>query len=116
MAAQTVTIQVDQATAEVIRALEAKAETEGKSTADLIEQLRETGRPILLTINGGEKVVMQEAGSYQKLLEELDRVEAMEGVRRGLEAMRAGRSRPVREFLAELRQEFGFPEKRPERP
>ncbi|MGH9803432.1 MAG: hypothetical protein ACRD82_23965 [Blastocatellia bacterium] len=41
-------------------------------------------------------------------------VEAIEGILRGLEAVKAGPTRPVAEFLAELREKFGFPEKRPE--
>ncbi|MGH9755017.1 MAG: type II toxin-antitoxin system Phd/YefM family antitoxin [Blastocatellia bacterium] len=73
MATQNVTLQVDQAIAEVVRAL-------------------------------------MDAGGYQKLLEELDHAEAIAGIQRGLEAMEAGRTRPVKEFLAELREEFGFPE------
>jgi PHD/YefM family antitoxin component YafN of YafNO toxin-antitoxin module len=113
MTTQTVTLQVDQATAEVVRALLAKAETAGKSIAALFEELKETGRPLTLTVNGGEMIVMQDALSYQRLLEELDRAEALAGVQRGLEAMEAGRTRPVKEFLAELRDEFGLPELRP---
>lgn len=114
MNAQTVTIQVDATAAEVVRALTAKAATEGKSTEGLFTQLRETGQPLVLTINGDEQVVMQEAGSYQKLLEEVDRADALKGIQRGLEAVEAGRTRPIHEFLAEMRQEFGFPETRPE--
>jgi hypothetical protein len=30
-------------------------------------------------------------------------------------SMEAGRTRPVKEFLAELREEFGFPESRPDK-
>lgn len=63
--------------------------------------------------NGSEELVMREAGGDQELLAELDHVEAMAGVRRGLEAIKDKRSRPIHEFLAELRQEFGFPETRP---
>ena len=71
MNAQTVTIQVDPTAAEVVRALTAKAATEGKSTEGLFTQLRETGQPLVLTINGGEQVVMQEAGSYQSFWKKL---------------------------------------------
>lgn len=111
---QTVTLQVDQATAEVVRALIAQSEATGKSIAALFEELKETGQPLMLTVNGGEMIVLQDAVSYQKLLEELDRAEAMAGIQRGLEAIEAGRTRPVKEFLAELREEFGFPETRPD--
>lgn len=112
MATQTVTLQVDQAIAEVVRALMAKAEAAGKTITALFEELKETGQPLMLAVNGGETLVLQDAGSYQKLLEELDRAEAIAGIQRGLEAVEAGRTRPVKEFLAELREEFGFPELR----
>jgi hypothetical protein len=114
MTTQTVTLQVDLATAEVVRALLAKAEKIGKSIAALLEDLKETGQPLTLTVNGGEMIVLQDAVSYQRLLEELDRAEARAGIQRGLEAMEVGRTRPVKEFLAELREEFGFPESRPD--
>lgn len=113
MATPTITLQVDPITAEIVRGLMAKAETSGKSIAALIEELKETGQPLTLSLSDGEMVVMQDAASYQKLLAELDHAEAVAGIRRGLEAKEAGRTRPVSEFLSELREEFGFPESRP---
>lgn len=114
MTTPTVTLQVDPATAEVVRALLAKAETTGKSIAALFEELKETGQPLMLTVYDDEIIVMQDAVGYQRLLEELESAEARAGIQRGLEAMEAGRTRPVQEFLEELRAEFGFPEKRPD--
>ena len=67
-------------------------------------EMKEADQPLLLTINDGT----QEAGSHQTLLEELDRLDALKGIQRGIEAMEAGRTRPLHEFLAELQQEFGF--------
>jgi predicted transcriptional regulator len=37
-----------------------------------------------------------------------DYSEAVEGIRRGYESMKAGRTRPAAEFLAELREKYGF--------
>jgi predicted transcriptional regulator len=113
MATQTVTIQVDPATAEVVRALAATAERIGKSTADLLAHLKATGEPLTLNVNSGEKVVLQEASSYQKLLEDLDFAESMAAVQRGMEDAKAGRVKTLEEFEAEMRTEFGFPEARP---
>lgn len=115
MATQTVTLQVDQAIAEVVRALMAKAEAAGKTITALFEELKETGQPLMLAVNGGEVIVLQDAEGYQKLLEELDRAEAIAGIQRGLEAVEASRTRPVKDFLAELREEFSFPESRPDK-
>ena len=47
-----------------------------------MQQLRETGRPVVLTINGKAELVVQEAQSYQKLLDLIDRLETIEGVKR----------------------------------
>jgi hypothetical protein len=38
-----------------------------------------------------------------------DFAESVEGVRRGFEAMSAGRTRPAEEFFSEVRRKYGFP-------
>jgi hypothetical protein len=45
--------------------------------------------------------------------EELEYLDAIEGIREGLESMKQGTGTPAREFFAELRHEFGLPEKKP---
>jgi len=39
--------------------------------------------------------VVQDAESYQKLLEAKDRMETIEGIKRGLESMKARRGKPA---------------------
>lgn len=41
--------------------------------------------------------------------ERQDYQEAVEGIRRGVEDVNAGRTRPAAEFLAEVRRKYGFP-------
>ena len=41
--------------------------------------------------------------------EKQDYAEAVEGIRRGYEDMKAGRTRLAKEFLEELREKHGFP-------
>ena len=48
-----------------------------RKTAELVEQLHRTKRPIVLTVNGRPEVVMQEPEAYQQIL---DRLEALEAV------------------------------------
>jgi prevent-host-death family protein len=67
-----------------------------------LKRLKETGRPQVLTVNGRAELVVQDAEAYQKLLEAVDRAEALEGIRRGLEDVKAGRTRPLAEVLDEL--------------
>jgi predicted DNA-binding protein len=46
----------------------------------------------------------------------LDQLEDYEATETSLAQVRAGRTKPMREFLEELRQEFGFPMKSDELP
>ncbi|HTE16791.1 MAG TPA: type II toxin-antitoxin system Phd/YefM family antitoxin, partial [Armatimonadota bacterium] len=55
-----------------------------RNTPGFIRQMKETGRPVVLTVNGKAELVVQDAASYQKLLELVDRLEAIEAVREGL--------------------------------
>ena len=52
-----------------------------RNTKEHIQRLKETGRPEVLTVNGKAEIVVQDAASYQKLLELIDRTEAIEGIR-----------------------------------
>jgi prevent-host-death family protein len=83
-----------------------------RNTPEFIEQLKSSGRPAVLTVNGKAQVVVQDASSYQNLIDSLDRAETLEAIRLGLEDIKAGRTRPVKEFLAELKKEFDFSSKK----
>ena len=59
-----------------------------------------------MLVNGRAELVVQDAAAYQALL---DRVEAIEGIQRGLADVKAGRTRPARKVLARLRRKHGIP-------
>jgi prevent-host-death family protein len=73
-----------------------------RDTARLMRQMRRTKEPMVLTVNGGAALVVQDAESYQQLLEAKERMEAIEGIRSGLESMKAKRGKPVDKFFAEF--------------
>jgi prevent-host-death family protein len=75
-------------------------------SADFMRHLKETGRPVILTVNGKAAAVVQDAEAYQRLLDLAAEVSAAEGIRQGLEDLAAGRTRPAREVFAELRAEY----------
>jgi len=60
-----------------------------RNTSELLERLKKTGNPLVLTINGKAEVVVQDAAPYQGLLE---RVETIEGIQRGLANVKVGRT------------------------
>jgi len=81
-----------------------------KHTPEFIQQLKETGEPVVLTINGKAELVVQDAASYQKLLDIADQAKVLEGIRRGLEDMRAGRTQPLDEAFADIRRDLKLPQ------
>ena len=66
-----------------------------RDTAKIVRQLKKTGRPVVLTVNGKAELVIQDAESYQKLLEAHERMDAIEGIRRGLESMKRNQGKPA---------------------
>lgn len=80
-----------------------------RNTPELMQQMRETGRAVVLTVNGKAELVVQDARSYQKMLALIDRLETIEGIKRGLADVDAGQTRPFSEFDAEIRGKYGIP-------
>jgi hypothetical protein len=58
---------------------------------------------MVLTVNGRAEMVVQDAASYQATLDALERAEANAGIRRGLQAMAEGRTRPAREAIDSIK-------------
>lgn len=80
-----------------------------RKTKEYLERLERTGQPEVLTVNGEARFVVQDAQSYQKLLDELDRAQAIAGIRRGLESVAAGRTQPMDEAFEEIRRKHEIP-------
>jgi hypothetical protein len=66
--------------------------------------LKETGHPVVLTINGKAELVVQDTASYQKLLKLAEQAEQMAITRRAVAEMRAGKGRPAEAMLAEMQR------------
>jgi PHD/YefM family antitoxin component YafN of YafNO toxin-antitoxin module len=75
-----------------------------RNTPEFLQQLRKTGRPVVLTINGKAELVVQDSASYQRLIELAEKAERMEALRASVEEMRAGKIIPAEDVLAEMRQ------------
>ncbi len=79
-----------------------------RNTPRFIQQMKETGEPVVLTVNGRAEIVVQDAESYQRLLAEVDRLHAIEGIKRGLKDVEEGRTLPLATFDAEMRAKHGI--------
>jgi PHD/YefM family antitoxin component YafN of YafNO toxin-antitoxin module len=74
-----------------------------RNAPEFLRELKETGHPVVLTINGKAELVVQDSASYQKLIELAERVEHLEALRESVEEMKAGKGIPAEEVLAEMR-------------
>ncbi len=70
--------------------------------------MKQTGKPVVLTVNGKAELVVQDAESYQKLLDALERLEAIASIKQGLEDVEAGRTITLNEFEQEMQQKYGI--------
>lgn len=84
-----------------------------RHTREMVGRIKKTKKPLVLTVNGKAEVIVQDAVAYQELLEQIERLEAIEGVRQGLESMRQGKGKSLEEFKAEMSQKHGLPATRP---
>ncbi len=107
---QTITFDGVESDAQVFQDLLAKARTAGKSVTEMLTGLKDNEQPLTLAVDG-ETVVIQGLASYEKLLEERETAEVIAGIQRGLESMRAGGGKPVKEAFEEIRQRLDLPER-----
>ena len=79
-----------------------------RNTSGFIEQMKETEQPVILTVNGKAEIVVQDAVSYQKLLDKIEKLETIAGIQKGLADIQSGQTRPIIEFEREMQQKHGI--------
>src|SRR5512135_139611 len=77
-----------------------------RNTAEFLAQLKQTGQPLVLTINGKAELVVQDAASYQKLLALAERLETMQAVKEGLASASRGEGRPMDDVFDGMEKEL----------
>ena len=61
-----------------------------RDSARLIAQIKETGRPQILTVNGKPSVVVMDAAAWQDMQDRLEYAETVVGVHKGLTQAQLG--------------------------
>jgi len=79
-----------------------------RKSAQFVKRLKATKRPVVLTINGKAEAVIQDAESYQRLLDIAAQSDVYEAIRQGIEDVSHGRTRPAREVFLEMRRKYGI--------
>jgi len=70
-----------------------------------LDRLKQSGQPEILTVNGQAEIVVQDAAAYQAMV---DKLEAIEGIRKGLESMKQGKGRNIEVFFQEFERKHAI--------
>lgn len=79
-----------------------------RDSAKFLEQMKKTGAPIVLTVNGKAAAVVHDPDSYQEYLREKDRQDTIASVRRGIADAKAGRVTEAEVFFREFEEKYGI--------
>ncbi len=82
-----------------------------RKTAKFRTRLKKTGNPVVLTINGKAEMIVQDAASYQRLLNRAERAEMMEFLDESRADMESGRTKPAAQALEELAKKLKLSKK-----
>lgn len=75
-----------------------------KNTNEFISDLRKTGRPTILTVNGRAEIVVMDAATYQKIQEQMEFEETILEVNDSLKDFEAGKFSLAKEVFDDLKQ------------
>ena len=79
-----------------------------RNIREYVGRLKEKKTPLVLTVNGRAELVVQDASSYQDMLDRLEHAEAVAAIRRGVEQGERGEGITVKEARKRLRKKHGF--------
>jgi prevent-host-death family protein len=78
------------------------------NSAEIMQHLKATKRPVVLTVNGKAAAVVQDAEAYQHLVDLAAEASAAEGMRQGLADAASGRARSARAAFDAIRGRHGI--------
>jgi PHD/YefM family antitoxin component YafN of YafNO toxin-antitoxin module len=79
-----------------------------RNLKDYVGRLKEKRTPLVLTVNGRAELIVQDADSYQTLLDRLQRAETVAAIRQGIEQFDRGEGIPLKQAERQLRKRHGF--------
>lgn len=81
-----------------------------QGTEAFLAKLKETKAPIVLTVNGTAAAVVQDAESYKELLDRLELLESIVGIRKSIEEFEQGEGMPLEEAWRQFQEKHGLPD------
>lgn len=74
-----------------------------RDTAAHMKRMKKTKRPSVLTVNGRAEAVVMDPAAYSRMLQVIERADAVAGIRRGLADAQAGRTSSVGSAFERIR-------------
>jgi PHD/YefM family antitoxin component YafN of YafNO toxin-antitoxin module len=79
-----------------------------RNAKEYVGSLKDSKTPLVLTVNGRAELVVQNAASYQELLNRVEELETIAAIRTGLQQARDGNAKPARAALNKLGAKLGL--------
>ena len=79
-----------------------------RNTNDHVKEIRRTGRPLVLTVNGRAELVVLDAKAYQNILEQIAYADSVREIQLGIDSVARHGARPAREAIKELAEKHGL--------
>jgi PHD/YefM family antitoxin component YafN of YafNO toxin-antitoxin module len=73
-----------------------------------VTRLKKTHAPEVLTVNGKAKIVIQDARSYQRMMERLQHMETIAAIQEGMASAERDELKPAAQVLDEMRAKYGL--------
>ena len=80
-----------------------------RNTKGYISQLKESHQPFVLTVNGKAALIVQDAESYQELLDELEIARSARAINKGISEFARSEDLDAKEGLEQLRTKHEIP-------
>ncbi|BAY16256.1 prevent-host-death family protein [Anabaenopsis circularis NIES-21] len=77
-----------------------------RNTTEFLQRIKQTKHPLVLTVNGKAELVVQDAESYQELLDTAELVATLKEIKLALEQMQPEQGEKAENFFNELEQEI----------
>jgi prevent-host-death family protein len=77
-----------------------------RRAAELVAKLKESNRPLVLTVNGHAQAVVLGSELYQRMIELLEESNQEKLLDQALRDMDRGKGRPAKEVLGEIRRKY----------
>ncbi len=79
-----------------------------QKTADIIRQVEDTKRPVVVTVNGEAKFVIQDAVSYQKTVDYVKSMTDTSKIAKALKEAEEGQCVPVEQVFSNIKKKYNL--------